>query len=98
MADEKHKLGSENEPEANLEWVGLQYYRKDKTTNTIQERSFPFWGPSLEWAVMHAKQSNKLPKEKRTYWTHVAVHANLTETKNGATIRHNHADTYEEIL
>lgn len=66
-----------------MNWYGLQYVYKVKGTLEIRQRSFPFWLTSIEEGIDHAKKTNKLPKESRTYWTHMIVWASITETKEG---------------
>lgn len=69
-----------------LHWYGMQFYVRAKGTGEITQRSFPFWAPSIEFAVDHAKKSNKLSKEERTYWTHVKLSVHIIETIEGSKI------------
>lgn len=78
----KTKQDQNNTPEA-LYWIGLQFIQRARGTNEIIMRSFPFWGPTLDWAIHHAKQTNKLSKEEKSNWTHVIVHSQLKETPDG---------------
>lgn len=66
-----------------MNWFGLQYVYKVKGTGEIRQRSFPFWLTSIEEGIEHARKTNKLPKENRTYWTHLIVLSSITETKQG---------------
>ena len=66
-----------------MQWYGLQYIRKVRGTLEIQQRSFPFWLTTTEEGIRHAQHTNSLPKEQRTYWTHMVIWASITETKTG---------------
>lgn len=86
MVAEKHKNGTKNNNEpTTLEWWGLQFYTRQRGTNEIVTRSFPFWAPSIEFARAHAKKSNGLSKEERTHWTHIKVLHRTQENEAGHT-------------
>lgn len=82
MADDNNNEPSKNGSET-LTWIGMTLILRTKGSNEILQRSFPFWGPSVEWALTEAKRQNKLPKQERSYWTHVVVHSHLEETATG---------------
>lgn len=85
VADANKELSkNEQEVEPSLEWYGLQFICKARGSQEILQRSFPFWAPSVDFAIDHAKKSNKLAKEERTYWTHVVCHSRILETKAGS--------------
>lgn len=67
----------------NMIWFGLQLITK--LNGQIYERSFPFWGPTIEFAIDHAKKTNRGPRSERTRWTHVLIHSKLTETATSST-------------
>lgn len=81
---DENKSNEHTETEPSLTWYGCQFQNRVKGTNEIIQRSFPFWAPSIEFAIDHAKKSNKLSKEERTYWNILVVLQKITETKNGA--------------
>ncbi|QXP08571.1 MAG: hypothetical protein [Arizlama microvirus] len=86
MEDENTNVGSKNEQEASLAWTGLQFYRRDPDDpKHIQQRSFPFWAPSVDFAMQHAKTTNAAAIHERTYWTHIHQFNKLTETLEGST-------------
>nr|WAE43762.1 MAG: hypothetical protein [Microviridae sp.] len=66
-----------------LTWYGLQFIMRLKT-GEITQRSFPFWAPTLKWAIDYARETNKQPRENKTYWTHVLTHTKLIETPTGS--------------
>lgn len=86
MADASNKRPTKNASEASnsLTWYGVQYINRARGTQEIIQRSFPFWVPTIKFAIDHAKQTNKAPKHQRTFWTHLIVHAKLIETSEGA--------------
>jgi len=86
MDDEKSSAGSQTAQPTDLylDWYAMQFYCKARGTNEIVQRSFPFWAPSIEFAIDHAKKSNKLSKEERTHWSHLRIYQHIRETKDGA--------------
>ena len=66
-----------------MNWFGLQFVRKVKGTQEIQQRSFPFWLTTIEEGLEYAKKTNRMKKEDRTYWSHLVVWSSITETKSG---------------
>lgn len=82
MAAAKNKELMKTEPEAppKIEWLGMQFLVRP-TEHMIINRSFPFWGPNLQFAIDHAKKTNKAEKNRAARWTHVLVHAKLIETE-----------------
>lgn len=68
-------------------WVGMQLIQRTKGTNEIYFRSFPFWGPSEEWALKEAHRTNKLKAQDKTFWTHLLVFVEITETNQGHTLK-----------
>lgn len=66
-----------------MNWFGMQFLHKANGTKEILQRSFPFWANTIEFAIDHAKKSNKAAKHERTYWTHLVIWASITETQAG---------------
>jgi len=64
-----------------MDFVGVS----ENVSNEITQRSFPFWAPSIDFAKDHAKKSNKLSKEERTYWNALLVHSHIIEKKDYTT-------------
>lgn len=77
-----------------LEWWGFQYICRDRSTGHIYNRSFPWWGPNIAFAIDHAAKVNKEIKDKSERWTHLLIHTHFTEH---AQTREYHEVTEREI-
>lgn len=98
MVAEKNKEPTKTEQTAGdeLVWVGVQFYSRARGTGEVISRSFPWWSPTLKFAIDQAKAQNKGNRQRRMHWTHVVVHAQLTETKDG--YRHDAVELKEHKL